>query len=271
MNDDAGRSGVLVRAVTRGAPQKELMPRLRKHRRFKAGIEAGVALAAAEDLPGSYEGEIEALPDADILAHVREDCLAGAYYLIDWRGYGDYRPGDNVVHVFALGSPATESIVACDALLAEGIYANLVIVSSPELLVGILGDKDGYSHLLEGLGIDGALHVWPDPRDARAADLLTYAGGRVPIVAVCDGEAGLLDNIGSIVGVRQETLAVRKFSKCGTPAAIYGYQHLDAGAIQEAARQILAATACERLLVHPAAPAELERAHARATPPAVDV
>ena len=54
----------------------------------------------------------------------------------------------------------------------------------------------------------------------------------------CDGEAGLLDNIGSIVGVRQETLAVRKFSKCGRPAEVFKYQHLDADSIAEACGKV---------------------------------
>ncbi|MCP4921259.1 MAG: hypothetical protein GY913_30555, partial [Proteobacteria bacterium] len=56
---------------------------------------------------------------------------------------------------------------------------------------------------------------------------------------MCDGEAGLLDNIGSIVGVRQETLAVRKFSKCGRPAEVFKYQHLDADSIAEACGKVL--------------------------------
>ena len=59
-------------------------------------------------------------------------------------------------------------------------------------------------------------------------DLVTLAGRRVPVVSVHDGEAGLLDNIGSVIGVRQETLACRKFSKCGRPDQVYAYQEIDA-------------------------------------------
>jgi pyruvate dehydrogenase E1 component len=66
---------------------------------------------------------------------------------------------------------------------------------------------------------------------------------------VCDGEAGLLDNIGSIVGVRQETLAVRKFSKCGRPAEVFKYQHLDADSIAEACGKVLSETALEDIRV----------------------
>ena len=76
-------------------------------------------------------------------------------------------------------------------------------------------------------------------------------GRRIPIVATCDGEAGLLDNIGSIVGVKQKTLAVRKFSKCGRPDEVYAYHHLDAASIVEAAGEVLARTALESLRVSP--------------------
>ena len=68
---------------------------------------------------------------------------------------------------------------------------------------------------------------------------------------MCDGEAGLLDNIGSIVGVKQETLAVRKFSKCGRPDEIFAYQHLDGASIVEACGKVLAETALEDLRVSP--------------------
>ena len=87
----------------------------------------------------------------------------------------------------------------------------------------------------------------------------------MPIVAVCDGEAGLLDNIGSIVGVKQVTLAVRKFSKCGRPDEVYAYQHLDAESIVEACGRALSETALEELRVSPAL---LERLARRAPAPA---
>ena len=62
----------------------------------------------------------------------------------------------------------------------------------------------------------------------------------------------LLADIGSIVGVKQITLAVRKFSKCGRPSEVYGYQGLDADAIVEACGRALSETALESLRVDPA-------------------
>ena len=141
-------------------------------------------------------------------------------------------------------------MAAVDLLLDRGIFANLIVVSSPELLLGILGEHDGYRHLTEKLGINGNLHAVVGA-GANEAGLVSLAGRRIPCVAVCDGEAGLLDNIGSIVGVKQATLAVRKFSKCGRPDQVYGYQSLDRDSIVNACGRVLSETALEDLSVSP--------------------
>jgi pyruvate dehydrogenase E1 component len=143
---------------------------------------------------------------------------------------------------------ATEAIDAANELVKRGVYANVIVVSSPELLLGILGEEDEYRHLREGLGISGDLHATLGAGESEAS-LVSLAGRRVPIVAVCDGEAGLLDNIGSVVGVRQMTLAVRKFSKCGRPDEVYEYQHIDGPSVVEACGKALAETALEDLRV----------------------
>ena len=52
--------------------------------------------------------------------------------------------------------------------------------------------------------------------------------------------------------MKQITLAVRKFSKCGRPSDVFGYQHLDTASIVEACGQALSETALENLQVDPA-------------------
>jgi pyruvate dehydrogenase E1 component len=153
------------------------------------------------------------------------------------------------VRILAMGCPATEALAASDQLLERGIYADVIIVTSPTLLCGRLGRKDDFRHLFSGLGVDGSLHLKPaggDQAPLATVDAVDLAGRRVPIVSVHDGEAGLLDNIGSLVGVRQIPLAVRKFSKSGTPREVYAYHHIDAPSIVEAAGRVLAETALER-------------------------
>ena len=152
------------------------------------------------------------------------------------------------MQIFALGSLVVEAMEASDQLLKRGIYANVIVVSSQELLFGILGEQSDYRYLKDGLKVTGDLHAVANSEES-AAGLLSIAGRRTPVVAVCDGEAGLLDNIGSIVGVKQHTLAVRKFSKCGRPDQVFRFQELDADSIVDAAGRVLAETAMENVHV----------------------
>jgi pyruvate dehydrogenase E1 component len=246
--DDAGRNGVIIRGVTRGVDQKLFPQLLKTQRRFKTGLEEGALLhPAGQELEGCVdESRVEALDEATIMSQVREDILNGAYYLIDYRGYGGYEPGDNVVHIFSMGSPTTEAIKASRELLGKGIYANVIVVTNPDLLLGNPGHENGYTHLRRNLGVTADLHLRGFD-GADPAQLATLAGRRVPVVSVHDGEIGLLDNIGSIVGVRQETLAVRHHSRCGRPSDVYRYQKIDADSVVEACGKVLGETALENL------------------------
>jgi pyruvate dehydrogenase E1 component len=239
--DNVGRTGVIIRAVTRAIRQAELLKRLKTHARFAGWT------------------------DADILEATRKDALAGAYYLVDHRGAPGYEPGENVVHVLSMGSVTTEALDASDRLLAQGIYANVLVVTSADLLVGNLGHDNDYHHLHRGLGIDGDLHLVRGSSLEDRADFVEAAGRRVPLVAVVDGEPGLLDNVGSIVGVRQETLALRKASKSGRPVDVFNYLHIDGDAVFEACGQVLSKTALENVRVSRRLLAEVE-----ARPPVLD-
>jgi pyruvate dehydrogenase E1 component len=257
-DDNEGRRGVLIRGVTRAIRQALMIECVRAQRASKQLTEDELGSLKPKDAGEEWgdaidESTLPAVPDAELLARVKEDCLRGAWYLIDWRGYAGYEPGENVVHVFSMGSVTTEAVDASRELLARGIFANVIVISSPELLLGILGEHDEYRHLRENLGVNGDLCAVESSTNAGAgeAELLSLAGRRVPIVAVCDGEAGLVDNIGSIVGVKQATLAVRKFSKCGRPDEVYAYQHIDATSIVEAVGRVLSETALEDLRVSP--------------------
>ena len=249
--DNEGRRGVLIRAVTRGLRQELLIKNLRKQARFKAELPNGAELST-DGNGGLQQAEVPAVPDQEILATIREECLAGGYRLMDWRGYRGYRPGENVINLVTMGALAPEVVEASEKLLARGIYANVFIASSSELLCGLLARKDNYTHLRDTLGIDGTLHLSPTGNGTvDALDAVDLAGRRVPIVSVHDGEEGLLDNLGSIAGVRQISVAVRKFSKSGTPAEVFGYHDMSPDAIVEACGQALAETALEKIRLTP--------------------
>jgi pyruvate dehydrogenase E1 component len=223
-NTNGGRTGVLIRLTTRAMEQAEYFKRLKAQKRF------------------------ESADEASILAAIRNECLSGAYYLADYRGQEGYEPGDNVVNIFTMGTLVTEALKASDQLLQRGIYGNVIVVSSPDLLVGNLAHENDYSYLRNGLQITGNLHLSPHMNgQAEAAEVVTLAGRRVPCVSVHDGEPGLLDNIGSIVGVKQIALATRHHSKSGRPDEIYRYHHIDSASVFEACGKVLAETALEQV------------------------
>ena len=261
--DDVGRNGVVIRGVTRGIDQKMFTSLLKTQRRFKLDLESDTALAPiGMEMPGAVaEDQVTSIDETEILSQIRENVMAGGYHLIDYRGYAGYEPGDNVVNIFAMGSPTTEAIKASHALLKKGIYANVIVVTSPDLLLGNLAHADDYNHLKNGLGINADLYL--KKIDAtQSGEVRTLAGRRIPIVSVHDGEIGLLDNIGSLVGVRQETLAVRKHSRCGRPTEVYRYHHIDADSVFEACGKVLAETALENTWM----PGETSRAASAQSP-----
>ncbi|MES2964719.1 MAG: pyruvate dehydrogenase [Bdellovibrionota bacterium] len=251
MADDEGRQGVFIRGVTRGIEQKMFSQYLKRQLRFKAD-QSQLLHATGFEIAGAVdEAQVSTIDEEQMWEQVRQDVLAGAYYLVDYRGYAGYEPGDNVVNVFAMGSLGTEALKASDELLKRGIYANVIMISSPDLFCGIQGHQDGYALLRERLGIDGSLVLQAANGEATAAEVMTLSGRRVPAVSVHDGEAGLLDNIGSILGVKHECLAVRKHSRCGTPKDVYAYHHIDAASVVEACGKVLSETALEEVRISP--------------------
>lgn len=250
--NNVGRTGVLIRGVTRGLDQKLLINNLKKQKRFKAEVSAetllhptGFPLEGATD-----ESTLSTLSETEIFETLRTEVLEGAYYLIDYRGYANYEPGDNVVNIFCMGSLVTEAITASEALLQQGIYGNVIVVTSSDLLCGQQAHVTEYAYLKNNLGVSGNLTLSPALNGhSTIGEMITLSGRRVPIVSVHDGEPGILDNIGSIVGVRQESLAVRKHSKCGRPVEIYHFHGIDSDAIIEATHKVLKETAMESVQV----------------------
>ena len=258
------RSGVLIRCVTRGVNQKAFLKHLKTQKRFKLNLPDKALLSPdgseikesmKETMKGALmESKVPSLDEKSIFKEIRKDVLEGAYFLIDYRGYAGYEPGDNVVHIFTMGSPSTEAIEASSALLKKGIYANVIVVTSPDLLLGTLGEKTNYYHLKKTLCIDGNLYL-KSPSSSSSflpstfPELITLAGQRIPIVSVHDGEVGILDNIGSLVGVKQVSLAVKKHSLSGTPKEIYKYHHIDSQSILEAVEKALFETASEKIQI----------------------
>ena len=241
---DEGRRGVLLRCVTRTIDQELFLGHLRKRPDFAGWT------------------------DDAIRNRIRKDVLSGGYRLVDRSGAKDYEPGDNVVGIFAMGAVVPEALEAASRLEEDGVLADVYVVTSPDLLAGALGRLEDYRHLRRGLGFPAGLHVRPLPHSPGSVDLLAMGTSRVPIVTVVDGEPGLLDNIGSLLGVHQVALGCRRFSKCGRPDQVYDLEGIGADSIHDAARRALAREAVEEIHVHPRAIQEALAARKR---PRVDI
>jgi len=240
--DNEDREGVLVRGVTRGLPQKEFEQRLKAQPRFQG------------------------LSKDEIHAATREDVLAGAYLLVDRSGEPDYAPGENVVKILAMGAVVDQALAASDRLLEVGVHADVVVVSSADLLLGRFARRDGYAQLAR-LGLDGDLHLAPAGTEPLGAGDARLLGARVvPVVSVADGEEGLLDNAGSILGVPQVACAVRRFSKSGRPSDVYRYQEIDAEAVFRAAGEALSRAALREVRLSESARRELDQPGAAPVP-----
>ena len=216
--NNKNRTGVLIRAVTRGADQKQFLNCLKTQKRFKKNQDI-LLTPKNHTLPSTKDESKEScIAEEEIFSFIRKKVLEGAYYLLDYRGYADYMDEDNVVHIFSMGSPTTSAIEASKLLLNQGVYANLIVVTSPDLLLGNLAFANNYECLKKGLNLENT---------------------KAPIVSVHDGEPGLLDNIGSVLGVHHESLAVRKHSRCGRPSDVYQYHGIDADSVVQACTKVL--------------------------------
>ena len=174
--DDEGRTGVFIRGVTRGVEQKMFAQYLKRQARFKTDASQPLHATGFEVAGAVDEASVATVDEDQMWETVRQDVLAGAYYLIDYRGYAGYEPGDNVINIFALGSLTTEAIKASDELLKRGIYANVIVVTSTDLLCGIQAHNDDYALLKERLNVNGSLILNPSADGQSAADVLTLSG-----------------------------------------------------------------------------------------------
>jgi pyruvate dehydrogenase E1 component len=147
----------------------------------------------------------------------RDAVLRGGYRLIDARARPGYDVEDNAVHVFAAGVMVPEAVEASRALAAEGICASVFVVTSPDLLYR------------------GLRRTRPYVLELVAAD-----EEGVPVVSVLDGHSHGLAFLGSALGVPQIPLGVDHFGQSGARPDLYRHYGIDAAAIVECARRLLA-------------------------------
>jgi len=152
---------------------------------------------------------------------IRPEVLAGGYRLVDQREQKGYEPGNNVVNVFTTGVSVLEAAEASEMLRADGVFANVTAVTSPDLLI----DRSDNPQL-EALV----------PAEERSA--------LVPVLTVTDSHPGYLQGIGRRLGASgaqppENALGATAFDRSGTVEEIKAHHGINAQAVIQAAKRLL--------------------------------
>ena len=171
----------------------------------------------------------EFLPsDESKLRALRDQVNLGGYRLRDYSDRPAYRPGENAVHLFAVGVMVPEALAASDRLREDGIYANVFVVTSPDMLYR------GYRH---------ARHIEmanPSQRvKSHLGRLIPHAERSAPIVTVMDGHSHTLSFIAGAFGMRMICLGADEFGQAGTRADLYKAEGIDVESIVRGAKLAL--------------------------------
>jgi pyruvate dehydrogenase E1 component len=150
----------------------------------------------------------------------RRQVLSGGYWLRDYRDEPDYADKTRV-HIFATGVMLPEALRASDAVREDEVYANVINVTSPDLL---------FADWLRTSG-NGA----PSYLD----ELIPSEERGVPAVSVIDGHPLTIGWLGGALGCPMIPLGVVSFGESGSIQALYHKHHIDVDAIVESIARLL--------------------------------
>jgi pyruvate dehydrogenase E1 component len=150
----------------------------------------------------------------------RRQVLSGGYWVRDYRGESDYARKMRV-HIFATGVMLPEALQASDAVREDEVYANVINVTSPDLL---------FADWIRagGSGAPSYLHELIPPEERG-----------VPAISVIDGHPLTLSWLGGALGCPMIPLGVVSFGESGSIPALYHKHHIDADAIVEGIARLL--------------------------------
>jgi len=169
---------------------------------------------------------LERLGEAALRAAVRR----GGYRLVDHTERSGYEPGANAVNLVATGVMVPEAVAASRLLEADGVYANVLALTSPRLAYA--GWRGALEASLRRTG--GRPGFW-----LRRLVSDDEREGEVPLVSVLDGHSHALAWLGSALGVPQAALGVDGFGQSGARDDLYRHYGIDPETIAAAARIML--------------------------------
>ena len=150
----------------------------------------------------------------------RRQVLAGGYWLRDYRQQPDYAQRPRV-HIFASGVMLEEALQASDIASADGIYANVINVTSADRLFHayVAASRQGTPSYLD--------------------ELLPAAERRVPAITLLDGHPLTLAWLGALFNAPLKPLGVVNFGETGSLQQLYHKHHIDTDAVLTAMVQVL--------------------------------
>ena len=162
------------------------------------------------------------------LAGLRQDVLRGGYRLLEHGSDPRYFPGKNVLNIFTCGVMVVDALEAGRKLSQEGIFANVIVVTSPDLL--FRGWQHANKLKMKNPGTRFTFHL---------ESLIPASERHVPIVTVLDGHSHALSFIGSVFGSKALCLGVDEFGQSGQAEELYDHYQIGVKAISQAARQVI--------------------------------
>jgi pyruvate dehydrogenase E1 component len=158
---------------------------------------------------------LAAVPDDPAGREDRRRCVVAG-------GYPLRRPAQPAVTICAMGALMPEALDAAGRLEALGFGADVICVTSPDLLFRAVRARRGY----------GQADTW-------ILDLLLPADRARPMVTVLDGHPHTLAFLAGVNDVPATHLGVTGFGQSGDLADVYRYHGLDADAITAAALDLV--------------------------------
>ncbi|MBN6041119.1 pyruvate dehydrogenase [Amycolatopsis sp. 195334CR] len=140
----------------------------------------------------------------------RRQVVAGAYTL--------RRTAEPQVTIAAMGAIVPEALAAAERLDQVGVAADVVCVTSPDLLYRAVRARQGH-----------------EPADSWILDQVFPADRAVPLVTALDGHPHTLSFLATINRVATTALGVTRFGQSGSLEEVYRHHGLDAGSLVRAA------------------------------------
>jgi pyruvate dehydrogenase E1 component len=151
----------------------------------------------------------------------RQQVLAGGYWRRDYRQQRDYAQKPRV-HLFTSGVMLAEALAASDAALEDGIYANVINITSADRLFR------NWMAWCRGARHSTYLDTLVPPQDRQ-----------VPAVSVLDGHPLALAWLGNVLHAPLRALGVTAFGESAALPDLYHKHQIDTDAVLGAITQLL--------------------------------